>query len=236
MSKILIVQEKGGVGKSYLTRLLYLKAAKEKKETFFIDVDNASASTIKFFSAIKEKKDDFIKAKAVNLMDSNKKIDRDKFDSFLDEVSKLSNVVVDFGAASSEQFLYYLQETTDINVVELLDELGITIMVVVAGGGSIKESSEYLEKLAKIKGVRKITKIVANEFKGGSPDGKTLAEAIKADIQITNFRPDANSELQKVWDNFMSHGVTWADIESLQLLTKKRVNDYLQKIFDQLSF
>jgi cellulose biosynthesis protein BcsQ len=81
--KIFIIQSKGGVGKSYLTKLLSLKADSDQIKTYFIDCDNASASTTKFFKGIEDRKSPYILFKSENLLGSDKKIDRTKFDTFL---------------------------------------------------------------------------------------------------------------------------------------------------------
>lgn len=232
-NRIFIIQSKGGVGKSYLTKLFALKASKEKQLTHFIDCDNASASTSKFFAGIPKDKREFLKFKSENLLGIDRKIDRTKFDNFIEVVSKLDNVVCDFGAASSEQLLYYIQEEKDNNVIEVLKDLGITFYLVVAGGGSIKECVEYVDSLKKIKGMKDLTSIVANEYLGGV-NGQSVKEFSAATIQITSLQDDRNSEAQKEWDNLMNSGITYDDIGSLPIMRKRRITNYLDKVFETI--
>lgn len=232
-NRIFIIQSKGGVGKSYLTKLFALKATKEKKLAHFIDCDNASASTSKFFAGIPKEKKQFLKLKSENLLGIDRKIDRTKFDSFIETVSKLDNVICDFGAASSEQLLYYIQEESGNDVIEVLKELGITFYLVVAGGGSIKECFEYVETLVKVKGMKELTVIVANEYLGGV-NGKSVKEFSLADIQITSLQDDRNSEAQKEWDNLMNNGITYEDITLLPIMRRRRIINYLDKVFETI--
>jgi CobQ/CobB/MinD/ParA nucleotide binding domain len=232
--KIFIIQSKGGVGKSYLTKLLSLKADKDEIKTYFIDCDNASASTTKFFKGIEERKSPYILFKSENLLGVDKKIDRTKFDTFLSTVEKLENVIVDFGAASSEQLLYYIQEESKNDILETLQEIGVNLFLVVAGGGSIKESIEFALELKKIKGVEKLVTVVANEYLGGV-NGNSVREYSKADVQITSLHEDTNSEAQKEWNDLMNSGVVYSDIQSMTVIRKKRIVSYLDSIFNQIS-
>lgn len=232
--KIFVIQEKGGTGKSYLTKLLSLKAEKEQVKTYFIDCDNASASTTKFFKGIEDRKSQHILFKSENLLGTDKKIDRTKFDTFLGIVEKLENVVVDFGAASSEQLLYYIQEEAKNDILETLNAIDINFFLVVAGGGSIKESIEFALELKKIKGIEKLVTVVANEYLGGV-NGKSVSEYSKADIQITALHDDVNSEAQKEWNDLMNAGVVYADIQSMTVIRRKRIVSYLDSIFSQIN-
>ena len=231
--KKFIVQVKGGSGKSYLTKLLSLKAEKERTETFFLDCDNASASTTKFFKSIEERKSSYIKYASFNLLGTDKKIDRTKFDNFLSEIEKLENVVVDFGAASSEQLLFYIQEETKNNVLDTFKEMGIEIYLVIAGGGSAKECMDFFEQANKIDGMGAITSLVANEFFGGV-NGRTVKDYTNSKIQINKLHEDSNSDAQNEWDKLMTNGVVYADILAMNVIRKRRIVNYLDNIFDQI--
>jgi hypothetical protein len=230
--KIFIIQSKGGVGKSYLTKLLSLKAEKDQTKTYFIDCDNASASTTKFFRGIEERKSPFVLFKSENLVGTDKKIDRTKFDTFLGVIEKLENVVVDFGAASSEQILYYMQEESKNGVLETLRELNVKIFLVM-NGGSIKECVDYAMELKKIEGVNDLVTVVANEYEQGV-NGKTTQAYTNAEIQITLLHQDRNSEAQKEWNDLMTAGVVYSDILAMTLIRKRRILAYLDSIFTQI--
>lgn len=231
--KIFLVQSKGGVGKSYLTKLFSLFVDKLKLKTYFIDADNASASTTKFFQGIEAKKSPNVFYKSENLLGFDKKIDRTKFDNLLSQIEKLENVVVDFGAASSEQLLYYIQEEQKNDILSVFKDLGIEFYLVLAGGGSIKESIEYAQEMKKIKGIDKLVRVVANEYHGGV-NGKSVKEYANADIQITSLHDDPNSEGQREWNELMNTGVVYSDIEAMTLIRKRRIISYLDSIFSQL--
>ncbi len=232
--KIFIIQSKGGVGKSYLTKLMSLKADKEQTRTYFIDCDNASASTTKFFKSIEERKSKHILFKSENLLGADKKIDRTKFDSFLDAVQKLDNVVVDFGAASSEQLLYYIQEESKNGIIETLNEIGVKLFLVFAGGGSIKESLDFALDLKKIDGIGTLVKVVANEYLGGV-NGQSVKDYCNSEIQLISLHEDINSEAQQEWNNLLNSGIVFSEIQSMSVIRKKRILSYLDSIFNQIN-
>ncbi len=232
--KQFIIQSKGGAGKSYITKLLSLKAEKERKETYFLDCDNSSASTTKFFNGIKDRKSEYLKFASFNLLGPDKKIDRTRFDTFLSEIVNLENVVADFGATSSDQLLYYMMEEQNNGIIETFAEMDIQMLLIVAGGGSAKECVEFFEQANKIPGISSITHLVANEFQGGVK-GKTVKEFTNAKIQIGKLHEDANSEAQKEWDKLMIDGVVYSDILNISMIRRRRVTNYLDNIFNQIN-
>lgn len=227
-----LLNEKGGVGKSYTTKLLALMAEAEKVKTHIVDADNASASSTKYFQGIVDRKSEYVLYKSENLVGPDRRIDRTKFDTFLETISQLDNVVVDFGAASSEQLCYYLQEEYSNGIIEIFEELEIQLYVIIAGGGMIKESIDFFLKLKKIKGIEKIVTIVANEKEGGV-NGKSVAEYTKADVQIPLFHEDSNSAAYLEWKEMMNNGMVYSDIQKLPLIRRKRITSYLDSIFLQ---
>lgn len=227
-----LLNEKGGVGKSYTTKLLALMAEAEEVKTHIVDADNASASATKYFQGIVDRKSEYVLYKSENLVGPDRRIDRTKFDTFLETISQLENVVVDFGAASSEQLCYYLQEEYSNGIIEIFEELEIQLYVIIAGGGMIKESIDFFLKLKKLKGIEKIVTIVANEKEGGV-NGKSVAEYTKADVQIPLFHEDSNSAAYLEWKEMMNNGMVYSDIQKLPLIRRKRITSYLDSIFLQ---
>lgn len=232
--RFIVAQSKGGVAKTFLCKILCLYAEYYKIMIYFIDADNASNSLQKFFQAIAEKKTEFTKYKVFNLLGHDKKIDRTKFDSFLQMSSSLENMVADFGAASSEQLLYYLKEEQPNGIIEVLKELNIKIIIVMAGGGSAKECIEFYNDASNIPGIADITYVVANEFLGPI-NGKSVKETCNAHIQIPHAIMDSTGEAQTRWVEMMAKGVTYSDIDKLFIIRKNRINNYLNTIFNQIN-
>jgi hypothetical protein len=232
--KYLIINNKGGVGKSYKVKLLALKAEREGAETHFIDCDNASASMTKYFQGIRDRKPKNIKFASCNLIGPDKKIDRTMFDNFLGDIEKLENVVVDFGAASSDQLLYYIQEEASNDIIATLNELNVRLLLVIAGGGSTKECVEFFEFANSIPGIGAITHLIANEYHGGVGN-KSVKEFTNSKVQIGRLHNDPNSEAQREWEQLMINGVVYADILKLNISRRRRIINYLDNIFNQIN-
>jgi hypothetical protein len=232
--KYFVINNKGGVGKSYSVKVMVLKAEKEEVETYFIDCDNASASTTKYVQGIKDRKPKHIKFSSYNLIGPDKKIDRTMFDSFLGSIEKLENVVVDFGAASSDQLLYYIQEESSNGIIATLHELNIRLLLVIAGGGSTKECVEFFEHANSIPGIGAITHLIANEYHGGVGN-KSVKEFTNSKVQIGRLHNDPGSEAQREWEQLMINGVVYSDILKLNVSRRRRVINYLDNIFNQFN-
>jgi len=229
---VLILQSKGGAGKSYFTQLLALYAQSRNRKTHFIDADNSSASTTKYFEKIKDRKGNLLLYKNVNLLSSDNRIDRSKLDYLMEDLSRHAPCVVDFGAASSDQMMHWMK---DNDYVEMIKELDVAIFLIMAGGNSILECVEFYNEMAKIPKLKEsgMVNVVANEFYGGI-EGKQVKEYAHAKFQIPALTEDQNSSLFLDWKNMLSEGIVLQDLEKLTLFRRKTVHDYLEKIFVQL--
>jgi len=231
--KTVLFQSKGGAGKSFCSRLLYAYHLNKNQTSHFIDIDNASGSLTKFFNSIEERKNPKIEFANFNLMGANKKIDRSLFDLLLSEISTRENVVIDAGAATSEQILYYLRDEEPNGIIGDLKEMNIRLMLVVAGGGSARECYDFFEEAKNIPGLKDITYVVANEFLG-EINGLSVKEYFDADIQIRTLTNDPTSAAELEWSNLMNNGFVMQDIEQLPLFRKRRILNYLKDIFNQI--
>lgn len=129
MNKIhLILQAKGGCGKSHVAILLaqYLEQkAGVPPVCFDIDQENQT------FAAFKA-----LNVKYMKLVNDERLIEREKFDDLLNEcLSTDSDVVVDTGANSFSAFVSYM---SSFNVIDLLSEYGKEVVIhTIIGGGDL---------------------------------------------------------------------------------------------------
>lgn len=159
------VQSKGGAGKSMLT---YLQALKMElsTNTGFIDLDSAthtSSGQLRFINK------ETTRLFEVDILDEIKKIEREKLFSVLEMANEMDfeNVIIDFGAAESEQLLRLL--SMDFTLEEFKEFEGtlsavFIFNVVVSGGTSYVACFDYLKKLVQILDGRMQIRVYANEF------------------------------------------------------------------------
>lgn len=239
--KLFIIQSKGGVGKSFLTAMLYLISEKHlsKKMVVFGDCDNETASTNSFFLKIKERKSENIKSTNFYLLDEDKKIDRTKIEELLFQIQSIENIVLDFGAASSTELVNYIIFNPEI--VPILKAAKIQFVVVVNGGAQAQRGIEFLNKVKGIPEFGSMLNVVANEA-AGQITGKSVKDYINADFSLPLFHKETgwNEKMQ----TYLSEGLAYADIkdvtapsERFNQMDKIRIHtfiDSLEKEFNPL--
>lgn len=159
----LIVQSKGGAGKSFLTYFLALKNENDNS-TFFVDLDKSTRTTenqLKFL--IQEKR-----VANINLSNRENKIDRERLFSVLEHLNELQfdKFFLDCGAPESEQIpsLFSVDFTPEeLKEFESTLDGKIKFNVVIAGGSAYIASMNYLEQILVLKDLFEIT-VYINEY------------------------------------------------------------------------
>ena len=184
----LILQSKGGAGKSTLAYLLANKSVLLKNDkTVFFDLDNESLSSSKQLK--------FVNTSSYNLIDEESKhIDRTKLDIFIDEFieqNEFSHAICDFGAASSQQFSNYLSDDGSLEIInDYMDggELVFEIICVICGDNSFSSSMDYCIKLFENMGANNFKIFIAkNNFYRYSEDQNNTIEKVSKEINAEVF-------------------------------------------------
>lgn len=127
MNKIhLILQGKGGVGKSLVSSLIAQYKLSQDKDIVCIDTDPVNSS----FAGYKA-----LNVNIINIVEDNK-INMRAFDSLIEQIIETDlDVIIDNGASSFIPLSYYIVQN---NIVELLHEHGheVIIHTVITGGQS----------------------------------------------------------------------------------------------------
>lgn len=140
----LVLQAKGGVGKSAFTYMVASKHKFDNKEALFFDLDDETKTTANQLS--------FANAQYIDLIDkSTKQIDRTSFDELLVSFSEqeYSDYWLDFGGSTSQQFLMYLKDEGTSDLLQMFEELELKLHIycVVGGNNTFDASLEYCKKL-----------------------------------------------------------------------------------------
>lgn len=148
----LIIQSKGGAGKSFLTYLLALKNEPNEK-SLFIDLDHSTATSTNQLNFI----NDLDRLNIVNITNQEQKIDRELLFQVLEEVASTNfdDIYIDFGAPESEQLPMLLEmdfTATEFKEFEQSIDSKIVFNVVIAGGTNYIATMRYLEKIITITG------------------------------------------------------------------------------------
>jgi hypothetical protein len=133
----IVIQPKGGVGKSFIASLLaeYLQSKKRLGLCIDLDVSNVTFGEYKEFNV-----------RRIDLIE-NKKVDQRKFDVFIDNVlGAKGDIVVDTGANTYHPLTAYLHEEGFIR--DLIAE-GLNVVLHVPVTSAVAETLEGLEDVAK---------------------------------------------------------------------------------------
>lgn len=200
------VQSKGGAGKSMLT---YLQALKweDVMQTAFIDLDSATKTSSHQLAFLNVSTSRLFEA---DILDEHKKIEREKLFSVLEQAGNtgFENIIIDFGAAESEQLVRLLSldfTMNDFSAFAAYLEADFIFNVVMAGGPSYVACFSYLKELVTLLDGKMPLSIYANEFTFKNQDllidelraFATRSEgAVKAVIPFGNFFPERVSGMQ----------------------------------------
>ena len=175
----LILQSKGGVGKSLF---IWFVAQNQKEEkTNFIDLDESTQTSSARLGAVVGTE----RVRSFKILNEYKKLEREKIISLFEGLAgaKSEKYYVDFGAPESAEFLSLLQHdvTADILRQELAD-LGIAlrIFVVVAGRDALNSCVNYYTALSReLSGQFPLTMLVNMGTFGGIETAEKAVEKLK---------------------------------------------------------
>lgn len=165
----LIMQSKGGVGKSFLTWFI-AQIEKENKAVYFIDVDSETqTSKTRIPGIVGEERIGLYK-----ILNDNKKLDREQLINLFELISKTKipeDYYLDFGASESREFKSLLEFDFPAEIfVDAIKELklNLRIFIVVSGKDSLAACSKFFKEINDLIGDLIEVKFVQNEGTFGS--------------------------------------------------------------------
>lgn len=231
----LILQGKGGVGKSYLASLLTQFLNSRQRPVTCIDTDpvNATFAGYKAFNV-----------QRVELMEGGSLNER-KFDDVMEQVvSGSGDFVIDNGAASFIPLSFYILENDAINVLTANGKR-VVIHTVVTGGQAIRDTLEGFKSLATQLPENVELVVWLNEFFGDiAAEGKQFEDM--AVYQKNRDRVSGlvrihrqtgatfGKDVQLMLDSKMTFQEA-AESEKFGLMAKQRLATVQRSIFDQLA-
>ncbi len=142
----LVLQAKGGVGKSLFT--WFVAQAEKDKKTSFIDLDESTKTTANRLESVVGKH----RIRHVDILNDSKRLEREKIIALFESLSKVQSpiIFIDFGAAESEEFKKLLEFDIPAYILkEELSQMGIDLRfyIVMAGRDAFVACYSYYEKL-----------------------------------------------------------------------------------------
>ncbi len=179
----LILQAKGGVGKSLFT--WFVAHVEKDTKTSFIDLDESTHTTSNRLDTIVGNS----RIRQINILNDSKRLEREKIIGLFESLSKAQspNIYIDFGASESEEFRKLLE--FDIPAELLKDELirmkiDLQLFVVIAGRDAFVACFSYFQALSdQVSGHFKTT-ILLNEGTFGGSEAFEIAKAKLSSVAL----------------------------------------------------
>lgn len=233
----MVLQGKGGVGKSYSASLIaqFLLSKNEPLISIDTDPNNRTLYSIKN-----------LKAKYLNLFDEDERLDERNFDKLMElAFSNIgSNFLIDNGATSFLPLLSYIVEN-DIFTM-LSEHFDVYIHIPITGGQAQDDTLNGMEQLinAHSKNVKFI--IWVNEYHGKIKDidGKPFEEMDiykknKSKILAVLLLKQQNEKtFGRDLEEMTKAKLTFDEVNdnpNFQLMSKQRLKIYQQEVFSQLA-
>lgn len=228
----LILQGKGGVGKSFISSIL---------SQYFLDYKNINISGIdtdpvnNSFSSIKR-----INASQVEIL-KNGTIFQSKFDIIFENIinENSKTFIIDSGASTFVPLMKYIYDNDVISIFDDLENHAF-IHTVIVGGQAQADTLQGLMSLYELISQSKKTKLVIwfNEFQGEidiSEDYKKLVDDKTAGyIKIINRNSDAfRDDLEKMTKLRLTN-IEVQESSEFSLMSKNRIKKVFTEIYEQL--
>ncbi|MCE7066676.1 hypothetical protein [Dyadobacter sp. CY326] len=217
----LILQAKGGVGKSLHT---YLRALSEKDKTsLFVDLDSSTQTSTRQLAFLGDER-----LETISLIDNRDMLVRDLFIGYIESLMQtpFDEIFMDFGAPESEQFPALVSR--DLDFKEWCDEVDADAVfhIIIGGGGAYRASVEYLQKMIEVlegkfrilvwenvfsfRQFSRLSEELANncaalglehirfgDFEANSLLGSQILDGIRNGFPLENYGPGARLRLKK---------------------------------------
>lgn len=154
----LIIQSKGGVGKSLLSTLIGLKRM-GSETTAFVDLDSSTQSSLRQLAFL-----DPARLETVSLLNEKQVLVRDNLISYLESLSEapFDEIFFDFGAPESEQFPALIERDLPFDEFLHLLEMEVFYHIVIGGGSAYLPSINFLQQMLRIVPERESVRVWAS--------------------------------------------------------------------------
>ncbi len=237
MAKIhMLLQGKGGVGKSFIATVIAQYLASHKRPALCIDTDPVNATFFGFKA---------LNVKRLELMQGDE-IDPRNFDALVEQIaSTKADVVIDNGASSFVQLAHYLVTNT---VPQLLHSMGHELILhsVVTGGQAFEDTMHNLTVIVPQFPTEAKFIVWLNPFWGPIEDkGKTfellpeyqsIKDRISAILQIPPLKLETfGRDLSEMLQERLTFEEAMAD-KKKTIMNRQRLRIVRDQLYGQLSF
>jgi hypothetical protein len=227
----LILQAKGGVGKSLFT--WFVAHVEKETKTSFIDLDESTHTSANRLESIVGNK----RIRHVEILNDSKRLEREKIIGLFESLSRAQspNIYIDFGASESEEFKKLLEFDipSDILKDEMIRmELDLRIFVVIAGRDAFISCFNYFQLLSQQLSEHFKTVILLNEGTFGSSEAFEIIKAklSSATLEYKCFGKLGESESGKDVIKMLTDGKGEESLNLMGRITFKKALEQVKSI------
>jgi hypothetical protein len=229
----LILQAKGGVGKSLFT--WFVAHAEKDTKTSFIDLDESTHTSSNRLESLVGNK----RIRHVEILNESKRLEREKIIALFESLSKTvsSNIYIDFGASESEEFKKLLEYDIPAEILkeELIRmEIELKIFVVVAGLDAFVSCFNYYQNLFQQISNQFEVNLLLNEGTFGGSDATEVAKSklITAEIPFKCFGGLGDSESGRDVIKILADGKGEDSLNLMGRITFKKALEQVKSIIN----
>lgn len=229
----IILQGKGGVGKSFIASALAQFLLTTEKNVHLYDTDPVNQT----FGRYKK-----LNVQMIEILNEHEQIDSSKFDKLIEDIIEKDGIaVIDNGAATFIPLMTYLREN---NIIEFLKENGVTVIVhvPVVGGQATTDTMVGLSTV--LKDIATDIVVWQNRYWGDIVmDGKGFEDfsiykdnldKITSVMELKAYNPDTfGKDIREMTSNHLSFD-EFINSKKYTLMPKQRIKTVRNDIFAQL--
>jgi hypothetical protein len=227
----LILQAKGGVGKSLFT--WFVANVEKETKTSFIDLDESTHTSANRLESIVGNK----RIRNVEILNDSKRLEREKIIGLFESLSKAQspNIYIDFGASESEEFKKLLEFDIPSGILKdemIRMELDLRIFVVIAGRDAFISCFNYFQLLSQQLSGHFKTVILLNEGTFGSAEAFEIVKTklSSATIEYKCFGKLGESESGKDVIKMLTDGKGEESLNLMGRITFKKALEQVKSI------
>lgn len=223
-SVVIINQNKGGVGKSFLTSLIVAKSIKNNDNFIVVDVDSGNQSTSKRFAKTEFEKH----IKSFSIIEGDT-IQQTTFNSLFDNLSSanVEKIYLDFGGTESREILAFFRMVGIESVSDYFKEIGLNVEFWTVINCEDSATTAHLNNtIETLKGQIPILIFVNNQ--SGYINNNLLDEYKKMGLEVRHFGDIKDARARQIISDYTISGFS-SNLGMLKGLWIKQI-DNLQTI------
>ena len=201
---VLINQNKGGVGKSFLTALIIAKELKEGSKFLVLDCDSANQSTMRRFA---ENKEVAKHIRPFSIIEEDT-IQQTAFNELFNNIStsNANPVYIDLGGTESREILAFFRMIGIDHIIESLEELNIDLEMWTVINPNDSATTQHLNNVIDTLENKRPIKIYVNGSENQNSDSPVLQQYKAEGYEVNIFGSVKDARAKQFMSDYVLSG------------------------------